>query len=51
VNPRVDEALGRLPPALRDAVVLRHLHGLSLEETARMTACPVGEVPLRLARG
>jgi RNA polymerase sigma factor (sigma-70 family) len=51
VMPWVDEAIGSIPPALRDAVVLRHLHGMSQEETARALGCSVSAASMRIARG
>jgi hypothetical protein len=51
VMPWVDEAIGSIPPALRDAVVLRHLHGLSPGEAARALGCSVSAASRRIARG
>jgi RNA polymerase sigma-70 factor (sigma-E family) len=45
------DALLRLPPEQRVAVVLHHLVGLSVEEIAAETATPVGTVKSRLSRG
>jgi len=44
-------ALRDLSQPQRDAVVLHHLVGLSVEEVARRTAAPVGTVKARLHRG
>lgn len=44
-------ALRTLPPAQRQAVVLHHLLGLSVEELARDTSAPVSTVKARLRRG
>jgi RNA polymerase sigma-70 factor, ECF subfamily len=44
-------ALRDLSQPQRDAVVLHHLVGLSVEEVARRTASPVGTVKARLHRG
>ncbi len=44
-------ALGELPPAFREAVVLREIEGLSYKEIAEVTGTPVGTVMSRLARG
>jgi outer membrane protein assembly factor BamB len=46
----LDRALGRLPARLRDAVVLRHLEGLSPEETARQLGCTVDAASTRVSR-
>jgi RNA polymerase sigma-70 factor (ECF subfamily) len=42
------EALGRLPPAQRAAIVLRYYLGLSESEMAEELACPPGTVKWRL---
>ena len=44
-------AVGALPDRLRDAVVCRHLAGLSEAETAGVLGVPAGTVKSRLARG
>ena len=44
-------ALRKIPPRQRQAIVLYHLVGLSVEEIARETASPSGTVKARLARG
>ena len=44
-------ALGRLPEAQRQAIVLHHLGDLSVAEIARETGAPEGTVKARLARG
>jgi RNA polymerase sigma-70 factor (ECF subfamily) len=44
-------AVDALPERLRDAVVCRHLAGLSEAETARVLDIPAGTVKSRLARG
>jgi RNA polymerase sigma-70 factor (ECF subfamily) len=44
-------ALRQIPPAARQAIVLHHLVGLSVEEIARQSRQPVGTVKARLARG
>jgi RNA polymerase sigma-70 factor, ECF subfamily len=46
----VATALRALNPAQRQAVVLHHLLGLSVEEVARQARVPVGTVKSRLAR-
>jgi RNA polymerase sigma-70 factor (sigma-E family) len=45
------EALGQLPPGMRAAVVLRHVEGLSTEETADALRCSTGTVKSQTARG
>jgi RNA polymerase sigma-70 factor, ECF subfamily len=44
-------ALRQLPAAQRQAVVLYHLVGLTVEEVASETGVPVGTAKARLARG
>jgi RNA polymerase sigma-70 factor (sigma-E family) len=44
-------ALGRLPPRMRAAVVMRHLLDLSVEETAEALRCRRGTVKSQTARG
>lgn len=43
------EALARLPEALREAIVLRELHGLTYEEIASVQGIPLGTVRSRLS--
>ena len=45
------EALKALPPRQREAVVLHHLAGLSVEEIAAQSGRPTGTVKSWLARG
>jgi RNA polymerase sigma-70 factor (sigma-E family) len=45
------EALRQLPPGMRAAVVLRHVEGLSTEETADALRCSTGTVKSQTARG
>lgn len=47
----VHAALGALPPAYREVIVLRELEELSYREIAVVTGTPVGTVMSRLARG
>ncbi|HTU28741.1 MAG TPA: SigE family RNA polymerase sigma factor [Solirubrobacteraceae bacterium] len=47
----VFRALGRLPPRMRAAVVLRHLLDLSVDETAAALRCSSGTVKSQTARG
>jgi RNA polymerase sigma-70 factor (sigma-E family) len=44
-------ALGNLPPRMRAAVVLRHVHDLSVDDTAHALGCSVGTVKSQTARG
>ena len=44
-------ALRSLPLVQRQAIVLHHLGGLSVEEISRQTGAPSGTVKARLARG
>lgn len=44
-------ALRTLPIAQREAIVLHHLVGLSVDEVAERTRAPVGTVKARLRRG
>lgn len=48
---RVRQAITTLPPKLRSAVVLHDMEGLSYEEVAAVTGCPVGTVKSRLFNG
>jgi RNA polymerase sigma-70 factor, ECF subfamily len=43
--------LDRLPPKLREAVILRDLHGLSYQEMAERLRLPEGTVKSRINRG
>ncbi|HYF92080.1 MAG TPA: RNA polymerase sigma factor [Symbiobacteriaceae bacterium] len=47
---QLQAALGRLPPLLRMAAVLRHQEGLSYEEVAQAMEIPVGTVKTYLFR-
>jgi RNA polymerase sigma-70 factor (ECF subfamily) len=44
-------ALEKLPPQLREAIVLRELEGLSYQEIAAVAEVPIGTVMSRLSRG
>jgi len=48
---RVTSALAALPPAFREAVVLRDLEGLTYEEIAEVLGMRIGTVRSRIARG
>ena len=47
----VRAAIDALPPAFREAIVLRDLEGLSYKEISGITGVPIGTVMSRLARG
>jgi RNA polymerase sigma-70 factor (ECF subfamily) len=47
---RVDALIERLPPELRETLVLRELEELSYREIAQITAAPIGTVMSRLWR-
>lgn len=44
-------ALGTLPPRMRAAIVLRHVHDLSVEKTADALGCSAGTVKSQTSRG
>lgn len=44
-------ALRKISPGQRQAIVLYHLYGLSVDEIAREASLPAGTVKARLARG
>lgn len=48
---RVEQALARLDPVFREAVVLRDLEELSYDEIAALLDVPIGTVRSRIARG
>lgn len=48
---RLAEALLRLSPSLRDAIVLRHVDGLSVAETAAALGRPEGTIKAQVHRG
>jgi RNA polymerase sigma-70 factor (sigma-E family) len=50
-DPALLDALAALPPGMRAAVVLRHVEGYSVEETADALGCSVGTVKSQTARG
>ncbi|MEO5918343.1 MAG: RNA polymerase sigma factor [Candidatus Limnocylindrales bacterium] len=45
------EALGQVPLAMREAIVLRHVDGLSLAETATALGRPEGTIKAQVHRG
>src|SRR6266850_2491735 len=47
---QLEAAISLVPPALREALVLRDIHGLSYREIAEVTGVPIGTVMSRLAR-
>ncbi len=48
---RTSTALAALPVKMRAAVVLRHVEGLSVEETASALGCSTGNVKSQSSRG
>ncbi len=50
IRHKVEEAIARLPPDLRQAITLRELEGLSYEEIAEAMSCPIGTVRSRIFR-
>lgn len=48
---RLSEALQRLPPDQREAIVLLDVQGLSFPDAARVLGIPAGTVASRVARG
>lgn len=46
----IDSAIRSLPPALREAIVLREIEGLEYAEIAHVAQIPVGTVMSRLSR-
>jgi RNA polymerase sigma-70 factor (sigma-E family) len=51
IDPDLVAAIGRLPLRMRSAVILRHVEGLTVEETAEILGCSVGTVKSQTARG
>jgi RNA polymerase sigma-70 factor (ECF subfamily) len=47
----LEKALGRLPEALRLALVLKHMEGMSYEEVARTLGIGLSAAKMRVARG
>ena len=50
IKRKVGEVIAKLPPDLRQAIVLRELEGLSYEEIAEAMDCPIGTVRSRIFR-
>jgi RNA polymerase sigma-70 factor, ECF subfamily len=50
IRQKVSDTIGKLPPDLRQAIVLRELDGLSYEEIAQVMGCPIGTVRSRIFR-
>ena len=44
----IEQAIGRLRPEYRQAIVLRHIEDLPYEEIAQIMALPLGTVKTRL---
>ncbi len=50
ISEAVNEALHKVPERYREAFVLKRFQGLSYEEIAEITDCPVGTIKSRIAR-
>lgn len=50
-DPALLAALATLPPRMRAAVVLRHVHDLSVDDTADALGCTAGTVKSQTSRG
>ncbi|HSJ57195.1 MAG TPA: sigma-70 family RNA polymerase sigma factor [Anaerolineae bacterium] len=50
VQAAVQTAIGELAPVYRTVVILRHVHGLSYQEIAKVVDVPIGTVKSRLGR-
>jgi RNA polymerase sigma-70 factor (ECF subfamily) len=48
---QVQAALAKLPPVLREAIVLREMEEMSYQEMAELLGVPIGTVRSRIARG
>ena len=48
IKQKVGEVIAKLPPDLRQAIILRELEGLSYEEIAEAMDCPIGTVRSRI---
>jgi len=46
-----DDALGRLPTLIREALLLRYREDMTLEEIARVVSAPLPTVKSRIYRG
>jgi RNA polymerase sigma-70 factor (ECF subfamily) len=51
IREAVQAALAKLPPVLREAIILREMEEMSYEEIAETLGVPVGTVRSRIARG
>jgi RNA polymerase sigma factor (sigma-70 family) len=47
----LETAIAELPPAYRETLILRDVHGLGYREISQVTGVPIGTVMSRLARG
>lgn len=47
----LETAISELPPAYRETLILRDVHGLGYREISQVTSVPIGTVMSRLARG
>lgn len=50
LSSKLTQAIGQLPEKQREAFILRHLHGLSLEEAATIMNCRLGTVKSHVFR-
>jgi RNA polymerase sigma-70 factor (ECF subfamily) len=50
ISEAVNEALHKIAPHYRESFVLKRFQGLSYEEIAEITDCPIGTVKSRIAR-
>jgi RNA polymerase sigma-70 factor (ECF subfamily) len=48
-NEVLEQAIAALPPALREAILLRDIEGLGYAEIATILGCPIGTVRSRLS--
>jgi RNA polymerase sigma-70 factor (ECF subfamily) len=47
----VERAIARLPEEQRTAIILKEYHGLTFQEIAELTECPLSTVKTRLYQG
>jgi RNA polymerase sigma-70 factor, ECF subfamily len=50
IKKKISDTIRKLPPDLRQAIVLRELDGLTYEEIAQVMDCPIGTVRSRIFR-
>ncbi|HEX6751469.1 MAG TPA: RNA polymerase sigma factor [Longimicrobium sp.] len=51
IGVELEQAIGKLSPAYRQAIILRHIHDLPYEQIAELMALPVGTVKTYVHRG